>query len=47
MIINDRLLPMKFTHTSLIKVTLTKQLSITLAQFDAQGNSFRPEQKLQ
>lgn len=40
-------LPMKFIHTSLTKVTFVRQLSITFIQFDRQGNSFRPEHKLQ
>jgi hypothetical protein len=40
-------LPIKFLHISLIKVTFTKQLSMTFIQFDVQGNSFLPEHKLQ
>jgi len=41
------ILPRKFIHTSFIKEIFTRQLSIILIQFDKQGNSFRPEHKLQ
>ena len=39
--------PMNFIQTSLINVTFTKQLSMTLIQFDWQGNCCRPEHRLQ